>query len=381
MPSLLSSPSFPARPVALALLAAFAAALALLDGSRPHMAVAHSQALSPTAPDVRQANLRQGGVADPSKPGPYNVGVTRRTLERESTNTGQPRPMELVIWYPSSAAADAAVSPELWGVVDAAPARAAGPYPVVVWSHGAESEPWTSTFFTTHLATHGFVVVAPPHAGTRTNDCPDPCDIPRHLELPRTREAIANRPDEVIAAREHLAALGAGPDPILGGLVDAERAGVAGHSIGAATAIVAAGIDPRFKALVAMATVPSAEGLVRQGAARVKVPTMLMGGGRDHLETTLRQRQLYGAFGDVVKERWLVLLPRAGHLAFQDSCFLPVAGCGPDDLSLETGFRLIDRWATAFLLRYVAGDARYTPLLDPLQVDGTEAEVSFGTGA
>jgi predicted dienelactone hydrolase len=115
---------------------------------------------------------------------------------------------------------------------------------VVVWSHGAESEPWSSTFFTTHLASHGVVVVAAPHAGTRTGDCPDPCDVARQLELPRTRESAANRPDEVIAARDHVVTLSGAGDPILGGLVDGERTGVAGHSIGAATAIVAAGTMP-----------------------------------------------------------------------------------------------------------------------------------------
>ena len=363
------------RSIALATLVAFGAAFAVPQRA-PRSETSRAHAASILSPGVLQA-----GVADPGQPGPFGVGVTRRTLERTSSSTGQPRPLELVIWYPSTAAIGAAVDPDLWGTVDAEPAPADRPYPVVVWSHGAESEPWSSTFFTTHLASHGVVVVAPPHAGTRTGDCPDPCDVEKQLELPRTREAAANRPDELVAARDHVVTLSGSGDSILGGLVDGERTGVAGHSIGAATAIVAAGSDRRFKALVAMATVPADNGLVRRGAARVTVPTMLIGGGRDHLLPTLQQRQLYGAFGDVVKERWLVLLPRAGHLAFQDACTVPAPGCGPDDLPQDQGFRLIDRWATAFVLRYIAGDERYAPLLDPLQADGAEVEVSFGTGA
>ena len=369
-------PSLFFRPLLLALVAALVVVVVA-----PGVSAAGAPAVTASVGPAMTPAVRQAGVDDPGLPGPYGVGVTRRALERASSSTGQPRPLELVIWYPSTAAAGAAVDPELWGTVDAEPARRERPHPLVVWSHGAESEPWSSTFFTTHLASHGVVVVGVPHAGTRTGDCPDPCDVTKQLELPSTREAIANRPDELVAAREHVVTLSGAGDPILGNLVDGERTGVAGHSTGAATAIVAAGSERRFKALVAMATVPADHSLVRQGAAKVVVPTMLMGGGRDHLVSTMQQRQLYGSFGDVVKERWLVLLPRAGHLAFQDACTVPAPGCGPDDLPQARGHRLIDRWATAFVLRYVAGDERYAPLLDPVQTDGSDVEVSFGTGA
>lgn len=362
------------RSLVLALCAAVSAVVVVPGVGLAGPPAARTSVDATTLPAVMQAD-----VADPGQPGLYGVGVTRRTLERASSSTGASRPLELIIWYPSTAAIGAAVDPDLWGAVDAEPARRDRPHPVVVWSHCGECEPWSSTFFTTHLASHGVVVVAPPHAGTRTGDCPDPCDIARFLDQPRARESIANRPDEVVAARDHIVTLGGTGDPILGGLVDGERTGVAGHSAGGATAIVAAGIDRRFKALLAMAA-PDLS-LVRQGAARVTVPTMLMGGGRDHLVSTLQQRQLYGSFGDVVKERWLVLLPRAGHLAFMDGCMVPAPGCGPDDLPQARGHGLIDRWATAFVLRYVAGDERYAPLLDPVQADGSDVEVSFGTGA
>ena len=67
---------------------------------------------------------------------------------------------------------------------------------------------------------------------------------------------------------------------------------------------------------------------------------------------------LWDSLGLAGPEHWLVAFPRAGHYAFDDRCRPGSGGCAPDDLPQEQAHALIDRWATAFLRRHVALDAR-----------------------
>src|SRR5687768_7951909 len=78
--------------------AAFALALlvTLLLAGRP--ASFEGPALS-----ARSARAQELPPADPTRAGPYPVGVTRRTFTRASSATGQPRSLETVIWYPAHA--------------------------------------------------------------------------------------------------------------------------------------------------------------------------------------------------------------------------------------------------------------------------------------
>src|SRR5262249_61965308 len=46
----------------------------------------------------------------------------------------------------------------------------AGRYPLVLFSHGFGGHRRQSTFLTTHLASHGYVVAAPDHTGTTLVD-------------------------------------------------------------------------------------------------------------------------------------------------------------------------------------------------------------------
>jgi Chlorophyllase len=113
---------------------------------------------------------------DPGGPGPYPVGVTRRAFTRASSTTGEPRVLDTVIWYPATPAAAALPADEtLRAPIDAVPNHAGPPYPVVLYSHGNATQPWGSSFFTNHLASYGFVVMAPAHAGNSGDTCPQPC--------------------------------------------------------------------------------------------------------------------------------------------------------------------------------------------------------------
>src|SRR5262245_37468056 len=117
---------------------------------------------------------------EPFSRGPHPAGV--RTAEL--IDAVRDRPLDVEIWYP---AADRHrgqdVDPErcdryelLAGLPlvtqqaarDAAPA--AGRFPLVVFSHGYGGHRRQSTFLCTHLASHGYVVVAPDHTGNTLRD-------------------------------------------------------------------------------------------------------------------------------------------------------------------------------------------------------------------
>ena len=75
--------------------------------------------------------------------------------------------------------------------------------------------------------------------------------------------------------------------------------------------------------------------------------------------------QLLDALARQPPAPWFVDLPTAGHWIYIDFCPTGDPNCGPDRLPEAQGQAYVKRWAAAFLLRSVAGDARYVALLDP----------------
>jgi len=320
--------------------------LALLAGSTA--AVCRDEA--PTSPPAASPALDV--PADPAQPGPYAVGVTTRTFERRSSTTGQPRVLETYIWYPAAAAGapDAGLK-----ATKNAPLAAGGPFPLVIFSHGSGGNPLQSTYFTSRLASYGFVVAAPPHPGNTTADC-FPCED-RAVML----DSGANRPADISFVLDELLRLNkAGGDP-LSGAIDGSRVGMSGHSFGAYTTIMVEPEGDRFRARLAMSApdIP----VVMGGATRsIAVPTMIMSGDLDDVLPPTQQRSLFRQM--TVSPRYLLTIRGAGHLSFSDVCIPAFAGCRPGDVGVDVAHDLINRYGIAFLLTYVAGDDRYRAYLD-----------------
>ncbi|MDR3073939.1 MAG: dienelactone hydrolase family protein [Deltaproteobacteria bacterium] len=137
--------------------------------------------------------------------------------------------MDIAVWYPSlRAPRDLTI--EGWSFrAGKDGAGSPGRYPVILLSHDAASSRFASHDLASHLARHGFVVIAPTHPGDNINDtgaffhAANFAERPKHLLL--ALEAATQ-------TRE------------IAPLLDAGRVGILGVGSGAATALQIAGAAP-----------------------------------------------------------------------------------------------------------------------------------------
>ena len=161
----------------------------------------------------------------PDVPGAFDVG--RTTLYFEDS-----RGKSLVadVWYPAAVVEGERLSvyqpTQYTGLSyqDAAVDLTYGPHPLVAFSHGYISIRFQSFYLMEHLASHGFVVVAPDHNFNTLFDLNPEMDVPMMLE----------RPDDVRFTVDHILALADQPGRFQGALRGGHYAAL-GHSFGAVT--------------------------------------------------------------------------------------------------------------------------------------------------
>ncbi len=128
----------------------------------------------------------------------------------------------------------------------AAPDKAAGPYPVIVFAHGLGGTPQDYITLLTHWASAGFVVAAPlfPLSNANVPGGPDAGDV-------------VNQPKDMSYVIDNVLSDSQLPSGTLSGLVDPKEIGAAGHSNGAVTTLGLVAntccFDSRIKAAVVMA--------------------------------------------------------------------------------------------------------------------------------
>ena len=291
-------------------------------------------------------------AADPSLPGPYPVGVTELTFIRESNTTGEERILKTLIWYPADESArDQTVEPSLGGVIDADVAADGAPFPLVVFSHGSGGIPQQSTYYTEHLASHGFVVAAPPHPGNTLNDC-FPC-----REQAGLLDSFLNRPDDVRFVLDSLLALNDDAESMFYEALDPRRLGMSGHSFGGLVTMQLAQADSPFSAALAMAP-PG--GSLANLTIDVAIPTLIMGGRLDRATPAEQQEEYFDSIEGI--PAFLLIFPKGGHLSFADVCVPALGGC-EEGLSQERAHELVNFYANAFFQTYLAGEKGYEDYL------------------
>ena len=239
--------------------------------------------------------------------GPFGAGVT--TLELvDTTRPTEPnrdyegaavRTMLVEVWYPAGFAAG---EPE---ERDAALDASGAPYPLIVFAHGLGGGRRQSVSYTQHLASHGYIVVAP--------------DFPlSNLGAPGGARlaAVLNQPGDVSFLIDSFLAFGVQEGHLLENAIAEEEIGVTGHSLGALTTLLTIygpARDPRVRAALPIAS-PGC--LLGDGiAGDASVPMLALGGSRDLLTRPIGNRRAYDLANP---PRYFVELAGADHTRFAD---------------------------------------------------------------
>jgi predicted dienelactone hydrolase len=287
----------------------------------------------------------------------------------------------VAVWYPTTAqASEYHYSPKFSATLAKdAPVTTAcgGRVPLVVFSHGYTGCGLQSVTFTEELARNGYVVAAPDHADAAICHTAPPAQAAKH-SFPSQPKIVdpgawndtvhADRRDDVEAVIDALL-----KNNEFGPVIDPQKIGLAGHSLGGYTVVGMAGgwqswLDPRVRAVLAMSpyVMPFQ---VKNTLGNVHVPLMYQGGTLDVGITPFLQGPK-GAYKAANPPVYFVDLRGAGHLAWTN--------CGSEHttescLAHVTDARLIAQYGIAFFNRHLKGLPE--PVLD--RKDPALAEYNF----
>ena len=344
--------------------------------------------------------------------GPYAVGVANHVIE-----DGNERLLDAHIWYP-------ALNPEglaeqidytlpylgdgiLVGhaLADATPDFESGPYPLVIYAHGAGGFRLFAPYLCEHIASYGFVVISIDYQDNY--GAPGQPRYPSHI----------SRPTDVSRQIDYAEIL-TGDDGAWVGLIDVDQVAVIGHSFGGYTALAAGGArldwdhlaevcetypdpvnscprnlmhiedmaalagwetvpespwpsrgDARVDAIVPLA--PAGRFFGPKGVRDITVPVLFLGSTHDSL--ALPEYNLYPIYEALSVAKTLVLFENADHFLFAVSCadapwFVDEGlfwSCSDPIWDMERAHDLTDHFVTAFLLAELYGDADAAAALAP----------------
>jgi len=327
-----------------------------------------------TAEDTAEAALDPLSWAV-DEPGPYNTGyryweVTYQPLAPE----GESRTIGINVWYPTEDTEGddveyLAAFPDEDSLGDAAIAAPAhdGGWPVRVHSHGSQAWGGHSDWLNQHMASHGWITVAPDHTENTLLDHVDPSRVAHYI----------HRPQDITQA---LDALAADPD-FAGAVTDAVL--MSGHSRGCGTVWSSAGAafepevcsslsdegctDAELDAFLSGAladerlvgAVPMGCGYPDQffgdAPAGVAAPFFMMTGSEDG-------NNLPDVFdGMSAVDRTWIDIAGACHETFG-------LGVACDTIDQEEGYSIVEAYTLAFARSTVLGDDSVAGILDGTEV-------------
>ena len=282
-----------------------------------------------------------GGCSDPAGPPPETTpapapsttttpAVSRAPArdfeikERELRfSRGRDRPLTTTVWYP---------------------AEGAGPFPLVLFSHGLTSEPAAYASVLRPWARAGFVVAAPryPHTAYRVPDF-DAVDV-------------LNQPADASEVITRMLALNEKPGDPLAGRIDAGRIAAAGHSAGGITTIgmFSGNRDERLDAGIVL----SGRRVLPVPFAGDPAPMLFVHGKRDR---TVRYAEGLAAFGAVPWPKAMMAVTEGGHVAITKD-FDPVIATTTDFLR----YALYGDEAAKHRLKSDATEGKRATLIDRL---------------
>ncbi|MBX7254766.1 MAG: dienelactone hydrolase family protein [Candidatus Hydrogenedentes bacterium] len=338
---------------------------------------------------------------DPEKPGPFPVGVTTLQLvdhSRTDESSKGPRSLLTEIWYPATdetkelpknslvdyylggknigymIAMGLAFGADIREVSKTFPSIAVrdarvrdGRFPLIVFSHGNGGLRTQSPFLCEHLASHGYIVVAPDHTGNCAATVVGEEVVIFNEDMRKQSEV--DRPKDVSFLIDTMIRFSKGGDSRFLGRIDAEHIGVTGHSFGGYTSTLVADADPRVKAIAPITG-------VAKSRTNYNCPVLVVVATEDKTikaEGNDRARLYYE---ESKGPHYLVEFKNAGHFSF--TCmyyFKPDFGDGVGQgeritngepityLPMETVYRLTNGYVTAFFGRELKNIGAYEEFL------------------
>ena len=202
------------------------------------------------------------------------VDTTRPTQPNGSYAGAPERTLPARVWYPTSPAADRQGTPVRNGGAAASTESVAsdGPFPIIGYAHGFLSSRIEAADLKVHLASHGYVVIAPDFPLSNGTAPGGP-----------TFGDLGNQPADLAFVMDAVAAMD-GENADLARAVDSSRRGIMGLSLGGGTTLIGA-FHPvlhldRIQAAVASAPVACFFGAAFYAHA---LPTVLLAGSADEL--------------------------------------------------------------------------------------------------
>lgn len=288
-----------------------------------------------------------GTCLDPREPGPFRPGARVFTWTKPSAvNPAMDRVLETVVWYPTSDAGP--IAGAYGAVLDASVDGSGGPYPVVLFSHGSCGFATQSLFLTTLLATHGFVVVSPPHPGNTLSDFPN-CGTPQAQV-----NSAAERPQDMIFVLNQILAEDLDPGSDFFGLIDETEVAMSGHSFGGLTTYLTQALEPRIVAAMPMAAATGPN-------SKLTVPSLSFLG---KIDSVVNNPGIRNAYANSTAPKMLVEIEDVGHYGFSNNCFPNTPDCNPPvTLTQDEAHDAVLRYAVPFLQVQLKDDLAWAPLL------------------
>jgi len=350
--------------------------------------------------------------------GKYDIGVRTITATDKNrpdivnTKDGSPtvmydRTLTLEVWYPARLAAtqkpggeyhtiarEPSIAVTLYGkaVRDAAPLTTEGAFPLVIISHGYPGNRFLMSHLGENLASKGFVTVSIDHKDSTYDD------------QKAFGSTLYNRSFDQLFVLREIARLGqSGAGSFLTGLVDANRTGIVGYSMGGYGVVNVVGggysaasatqnqappnkllearvatnpdysksMDPRIKAAIAVAPWGMQGGFWdAEGLKGIKTPVLFVAGSVDSVAGYERgTRAIYQ--GAVNADRYLLTFINASHNAgapipapietYGSSAFTHYADAVWDNARMNN---ILDHFATVYFDLYLKGDQEKKTYLD-----------------
>ena len=290
--------------------------------------------------------------ADPLADGPY--GVAHQALELDglralrveawmpAATAGEPRPIaaayvddtEQRATYEALLQAAPAGCPSTTTRADAAAAVAAGPFPVVLFSHCSGCTRFSSVTAIERLVSHGFVVVAADHAGDTLFDSLS------GAALPLSSATLQLRLDDQQALLDALFSPPSGGWAAVAEVSDLDAIGALGHSFGSVTSGLLAQEDPRVRAVIGVGAPMENPLLAGVEMESLDLPVLLVELDEDNTITEAGNALIRSNAEEPPGPAFLATLPDAGHFSVSDLAgltpdFMP--GCGEDQRQTAPG--------------------------------------------